>query len=649
MQNYRRLIPGVLFLVTSFIYLSTLTQVHTFDALSYVLSVERKPWTEVFHPHHLAYGPLGALALALAQALGFTGGAAIPMQIVNALTGAVGVGLLSQSIFTLTKRWDLALLSGMLLASSYAYWYYAVEIEVYTVAALLLIVCLQLISQPGTPTRQRMIWLGLAQGGAILFHQTNLLLSGPILLWWWLLHQRRPSWQAFFDLCWYGFVLAFSVGAPYLWVALGVSGFRSADAILAWLTEYARTGWWGGPITWEKLQKLGQGLANTIADGNDNADGWGAAIGLGLLMIAAIAWRSQRHPTTQRTALQAACLAWLLIYGAFFFWWEPDNIEFWIASLPPVLLLFAMLLERTAPWGWLSGSVLVLALINGRVNYAAITKRGDATTDLQRQIARALAERSTPADLLVIPDGLQELYLPYYEQREQFISINQAIFDANGDWAGACATIQQRIEIARHAGATALIAADALQPPAEVLERHRLSQDAIDSCFARYRSELQPLGLLPPLPAYAVLPTAEQLARGSGWQFEQSQLGWQAFNIEQSQITATGWRFIPLSDPNLLSPLLAIETQAWQGIELVIANESQARDAQIFLIGEDGQTNERRSERWELRPGAEAQRYTLDLRENPGWQGIVTRLRIDPVGVGDGGSLRLIAIRLIPR
>ncbi|HWQ12502.1 MAG TPA: hypothetical protein VNL77_06875, partial [Roseiflexaceae bacterium] len=83
-----------LFLGALALYLSTLTAVHTFDALSYVTSVERKPWTELLHPHHLAYGPLGALALAAAHALGATGGAALPLQIVNAAAGAAGVALL---------------------------------------------------------------------------------------------------------------------------------------------------------------------------------------------------------------------------------------------------------------------------------------------------------------------------------------------------------------------------------------------------------------------------------------------------------------------------------------------------------------------------------------------------------------------------
>jgi hypothetical protein len=43
------------------LYLLTLTDVHTYDALSYILDVDRKPWPELFHPHHLAYGPFGAL------------------------------------------------------------------------------------------------------------------------------------------------------------------------------------------------------------------------------------------------------------------------------------------------------------------------------------------------------------------------------------------------------------------------------------------------------------------------------------------------------------------------------------------------------------------------------------------------------------
>src|SRR5215468_8131553 len=107
--NSPRAATIALFLGSLLIYLATLTQVHTFDALSYVTSVERKPWTELFHPHHLAYGPLGALAFALGRALGYTGGAALPLQLLNAVAGAAGVALLFAIVRRVTRRPDLGL------------------------------------------------------------------------------------------------------------------------------------------------------------------------------------------------------------------------------------------------------------------------------------------------------------------------------------------------------------------------------------------------------------------------------------------------------------------------------------------------------------------------------------------------------------
>jgi hypothetical protein len=138
--------------------------------------VERKPWTEVFHPHHLAYGPLGVLALRIGRLAGYAGGAAQPMQLVNAFAGALGVALFWGLVRRVTRRADIALAAALLLGGAYAYWYYAVEIEVYTVAALFLLVCLDLLVRPGAWTTRRVLALAGAQAGAILFHQTNVLL-----------------------------------------------------------------------------------------------------------------------------------------------------------------------------------------------------------------------------------------------------------------------------------------------------------------------------------------------------------------------------------------------------------------------------------------------------------------------------------------
>jgi hypothetical protein len=646
----------VLFFCTLLLYLATLTQVHTFDALSYVTSVERKPWTEVFHPHHLAYGPLGVLALSIGRALGYGGGAALPMQLVNATAGALGVTLLFAIVRRATGRGDVALVAALLLGSAYAYWYYAVEIEVYTVATLFLLICLDLLLRLlQQPSWRGMALMGVAQGGAILFHQTNLLFSAPLfvalLVSAYDVRRRRKRWMyrqaatsvrlreiARFTPA-YVVALALTVGLPYLFVGVVVSGFRSWDAFEAWLTEYARTGWWGGPITAQKWHDLGIGLADTLAQPG-GAVLWLLLVGLVVVHLRQLGGRPR--------ALVAGMLTWLLVYGAFFLWWEPDNIEFWIASLPPALLLLALALRGERRWGagvWLALAVAIAAL---GINTDAITRRGDPTTDLQRVIAHKLAAHSQPADLLLVPDGLIELYLPYYEHHDTFLSLNQALFDSNDDWQQACATVRTRIDAALHAGATTLLSDEVLHPPLLLLQRHQLKQPEIDACFAPYQSTLQPIALGVNIPRYWRLPTGQELAEGPGWRFDRFSEGWTAQNIDASRFSA-GWQFVPGVDPALIGPLLQLDASRYRAIEVRVANLTLSRDAQLFFAGQDGTMSEAHSVHWTVRSSTEGVIYQIELAGQPGWQGTITRLRLDPVGVGDGREMRVEWIRLVPR
>jgi hypothetical protein len=636
--------------------------VHTFDALSYVTSIERKPWSEVLHPHHLAYGPLGTLTLALSRALGYPGGAALPLQLLNATTGALGVTLFFTLVRRITQRTDIALTSALLLGGAYAYWYYAVEIEVYTLAGLFLIVCLDSITRLSErPTRRRLLALGLAQGGAILFHQTNALLCVPVLVAL-LMADRRPTTDPSTSLragdrrpttddhagghrgghrgrvLWvYVLALGLSVGVPYVAAGVVVSGLRTWADFVGWMTEYARTGWWGGPITAQKWDGLGKGLADTLAQP-------GGAV-LWALLAGLVVAHLRRLAAAPRP-LVATLVTWLVVYGSFFFWWEPDNVEFWIASLPPALLLLALALRGERHWGagvWLG---LGVALATIGMNYKAITRRGDPATDLQRVIGGELGARSRPADVLLVPDGLLELYLPYYERHDNFLSLNQALFDTGNDWDRACATVRTRIDAAAQAGATALVADEVLHPPALLLQRHGLTQTQVDTCFAPYREALQPLPMPPTVPAYWRLPTGQERAEGAGWQFAGSSEGWWAEQV-QAERFAGSWVFVPATDPALTSPLLQLEASRYRAIEIRMANGTAARDAQLFFAGPDGRLDEGRSVRWELAPTGDAVTYRVELAGQTGWEGVVTRLRLDPVGVGDGGEVRVEWVRLV--
>ncbi|MCS6880491.1 MAG: DUF2723 domain-containing protein [Oscillochloridaceae bacterium] len=648
------LIPALLFAA---LYLLTLTRVHTFDALSYILDVDRKPWRELFHPHHLAYGPLGAAIRQVALYLGWEGSAEWLLQATNAVAGGLGVGLFAALLARLTGRWQAAAPGALLLGASYAYWYYAVEVEVYTIAALFLIAALwlmlELARRPAAPLLA--LGLGAIQGLAVLFHQTNALLSLPALVALGMGLRAVPatstrSRAALALLLAYAAPLALLAGGAYLWVGLGVSGFRSWEALFRWAAGYTTTGYWGGPVDGARLALLGQGLARTIAHPG------GALIGLALL--ATLALNARRLACAPQGAL-AITVTWLAIYGAFFLWWEPENIEFWIASLPPFYLLVVLaaylpVADQPLPRFW-PAVLLVCGLALLPLNGIAIIRRGDASRDLQRVTAEALAAHSTPGDLLIVPDGVLELYLPFYVERPQAISLNQAM-TAAGVWPAACAWLRARIETAQGAGYAVLIAADAIRPlpappgePPTPAERMGVDPETVAECYAPLQPALAPLDLGPGLPAYYRLPAAQELAEGPGWDFTRGRWGWRVSGAAPVSSPLPGLALRPERDPALTSPPLRLDPARFAALEVRLAADTAARDAQLFFLDSNGRADESRSLRWTLEPGPAAHTYRLNLRAAPGWEGVITGLRLDPVSVGDGGTVVVEWLRLEPR
>lgn len=641
------------------VYLLTLTSVHTYDALSYILDVDRKPWPELFHPHHLAYGPLGALIRAGAAALGWAGSAERLLQAANALAGALGAAVFGGVVAAHAPRgsaWAGAT-AALLLGTSYAYWYYAVEVEVYTIAAVFLTICLGLLlALARDPSPRLAAALGAAQAGAVLFHQTNALLCAPALAALLIGARGRPRPASVRLLLAYALPLGLIVGGAYLWAGVAVSGLRTPGELARWMAGYATTGLWGGPVGAEKLALLGRGLAESFAQPG------GALVGLALLGVLLARRRGLRAAPRGAVAI---CLSWLLVYGAFFLWWEPDNIEFWIASMPPFYLLVALAAwaprgeeaGRAGGWrgAWPQAALLGCALVMLAVNGAAIARRGDAARDLQRAVAAALAAGTEPGDLLVAPDGLVELYLPFYEERRNVASLSQAMAATGGDWAAACEQLRGRIDAALAGGYEVRVAAEALrpppappgQPPAPV-ERFGLSADEVSACYAPYAAAAEEVRGEAGLPGHLRIPRAQALAEGPGWDFTRGTWGWRAANAEAATSALPGWALRPGLDPALTSPPLALDAARFGAIEVRLAADTADREAQIFFLDAEGRADEARSLRWRLEPGPEPHTYALDLRGAPGWEGLVTGLRLDPVGAGDGGTVVVEAIRLLP-
>lgn len=359
------------------VYLLTLTANHAEaeDALGYAAGIEDGDIRDVLHPHHLLWGALGWFTHNLALAAGHDGGSLGVLQVQNALTGAVGVGLLWWWLRSI--RWgrvECATACG-LLAFSYGYWFYSGEAEVYALSAVFLIGCLIAAQRAATtPGTRSFAVLGLANGLAVLAHDTNVLFAVVAVAALLLSRGSAPAPELIRRGAAYVLTAAALVTPAYTAAALANHRETPAQAV-DWIGEFATSGEWG-KVESSSVPKgaVGAGRAfvgghfafalDPVADRFESVESRnpreelflmrdyptalaGALLALtALLVILVVArvaqlWRAWGDLPPRTRAIVVLCLCWAGTYALFFTWWEPVNVEFWVATWVPLAILLA--------------------------------------------------------------------------------------------------------------------------------------------------------------------------------------------------------------------------------------------------------------------------------------------------------------------
>ena len=640
-------VPSALALLALAVFLPTLSDVHTFDALSYIRDVDQRAGF-FFHPHHLLYSPTGWLFWQIWRVFGYDGGSELALKVLNSLVSAAcGFGLYRLTL-RISRSWWAALTAAGLLLFNYGVWYFSVEVEVYILALVWLLaglaLLIELVTQPRTRTAPL---LGVSLGLAALYHQTNGLLV-PVVIAGMLLSPL--SWRERIKrLVISGTIAGGIVALGYLLVGFGYNGYRSFSQLREWMFFFIETGWWGH-ATRDRLTDLGAGLGNTIS--TEGALPFWIAI-LVLLVLGL--------PSAARTwpRIVAICGLWIAIYGGFFSWWEGENIEFWIGTLLPLWLLVGLSVARLGALATRSTAArlgqgvsfvsLVVPLLMVWHNYPIVERRGDASQDLQRQLADGIKAVTAPADLIISPGGVMELYLPYYEDRHNLRTLNATLFEVGGDIPAAFERLRGEIKAGLHAGLTVIVGDEAMELQ-ERNQRYPIDQPMLDDFWQPYRTSMQPAVVHKGTTYFWRLPNATELARGDGWRWQSFDWGWQAANIESAQFDGS-WCFNPQPDPALVSPLLNLDAGSFSAVEITMRTNAQNQQAQLFFAGADGAMSDQRSVIWDVIGDGAAHLYTVPLAETSGWQGQIERLRLDPISVGDGtdGSRTCIAsLKLVP-
>lgn len=246
---------------------------------------------------------------------------------------------------------------------------------------------------------------------------------------------------------------------------------------------------------------------------------------------------------------------------------------------------------------------------------------------------------------MLIPDGLLELYLPYYHQREHLQSVNAAI-SSHGSWEAACAHIRADIAQSQQAGHAVLIAQDFLVPSPIMQQRFGLTADAVAQCMPEITAWSTPLPSRAPIPVYQrIAPPAEQLSKQRWQALSHAPLGWQLSNASPDPTSQPGWWLQVASDPVLVSPILDVPMPTAIAVQLEPIATAD-RQAQLFVAVALNQFAEPQSLRWEI--PADASEVILDLRQLPDLPPRLLQIRLDPVADGGSGSVRVSGIRIIP-
>jgi hypothetical protein len=453
------------------------------DSLGYLALMRDGPLADLSHPHHLAYHWLGWGAYQLARALGHDGG---PLAPVRALGAAIGGAALA-------ARWLLlrAVAPGRLVATtacglvafSYGFWWYSGEVEVYGLSALLLILALRAAWHAATrPGPRAFALLGAAGGLALLGHSTNALFASVALV---ALLRARGALGAVgvarsAATC--GGAAALVAGLPYA-LAIATAGRHDPGGVHGWLTDYARSGQWGntGPA---EAPRAAIGAGRAVLGGlfafapgplHDAIAGalpgstprwqrylmrdFDGRLALGLLALSAlvaagvarllVGWRAARGVPRGARTLALLCLGWLVPYAAFFTWWEPTNVEFWIAPWVALAVLAALPLAarpRAARARWRAAGVaaLLAALLAANL-VGSILPQHSPGDDYWRARAAWYERHAAPTDLIVATNHTFANYLRYFG-RAEVLNIDHVAPSYARDPAGALSEIRRRID-----------------------------------------------------------------------------------------------------------------------------------------------------------------------------------------------------------
>jgi hypothetical protein len=192
-----------------------------------------------------------------------------------------------------------------------------------------------------------------------------------------------------------------------------------------------------------------------------------------------LGWRRAR--AARSTAPLAALLTWYIVYAFFSFWWEPDNVKFWVTAMVPFWALWAGGLALAGRRGVAIAGTLVVIMLGS--NLYDLHRRRDPAYDPEVVAARTLREHLQAGDAVLLPptlDARAGVFAPELGRIHVYLICKEA-----NEGNRATLEIERQIAITRQAGGRVFFYDRAFS--LEVLRPHPWCRDVESRFRSRHR------------------------------------------------------------------------------------------------------------------------------------------------------------------
>ncbi len=464
------------------LYLFTRSEFHVPDVLAYGRLVKDSALTlpQFFEAERVLSSFVPWLAVEILRGLGYAGDTIQAMQVLNALAGGFGIGatfLLARTVGGSRISRSTAAGAAAFVGVAFGYWHHATQAEnqILPIALMLVaFVALFRVLKGAGSARESIVFSASVLAVATVLHATIIVALPAAAAAIWL--GTRDIRRLLTFLAIFGGVVV----AVYLGVGILIVGLASPEQFWHWLTELpsASSGVWGRL----GLRTISAGLA-TLAGSIMFADGgpdwplvtrdpinaanvarivaFGAVLGSVAAVVLHALVRFRRGPIRP---VAIVLFVWAGAHLAFAAFWAADDVQFWIASTPPLVMIGLLVYQHiTTEWAgrrWLTTAAVGGLVVVAAVNLGAVfLPQTNAAANHDLIAARCAAERIRAFDLMISPGwGWAGSYLPYMSTSPNFSLFDNFLITASGDRGALFATLDREIRSTLDRGGIVYIA-----------------------------------------------------------------------------------------------------------------------------------------------------------------------------------------------